>query len=135
MERLELGRRYCRELSFPHRIVDATLIPPALQSNLEALSGVGILPTHLRDEGRLNAFANFFAMQGEKLPYREAMAAARGLVGYSAKESVWVFNHLAWRRRIDLDLSQPVHATYPLVLGGQRVAQILRRELFGENRS
>lgn len=131
LARLELGRRYAYELNYRHRIGHEAVLTKELRANLEWWSSGAVLPKHLAARRIVECFASRFSDVAADDSMSGAIKAAAEASGIRPEEGPLLFRHVAWHRLIDIDISEPVLLTRPLVPDRKGLVKALQMELFG----
>ena len=132
IERLALESGYAQELEIPWRIMSDALVGLALRENLLLALGSSRLPPSVP----LNLIDDFCASVGDLLRLGEAVHAATDKVRDHLKLSVDVasglFHHGLWRRKIPIDLREPLVLSRPAKLTDFSWATSEAVAIFGE---
>jgi hypothetical protein len=129
LERLELERRYAREVKSPHAVTTSALVPIMMAGHLEWWLDCSTLACR----PALTPYAERFA---ERVQRRRDWALAEAIASVGDEMSIenddaWLlFRHCAWTQKIDIDPSKPIVTSYPIQPGGRALRSALRRSLF-----
>jgi hypothetical protein len=132
LERLELERLYCKELSIPHHIGDAAAFSRKLIANLQWLAPDKTVASSLLDGPNLALFCDVLQRKIHQDPIDQVIQHAASKVKWSNEKANSAFRFLAWHQEIDIDLSLPIMMTQPAKPGGQALRSALQKKLFGE---
>lgn len=133
-ERLELIRRYCRQINVRHAVIDAHRLPRELCVNLDLLEprltstqiGQVVQSALYADVLELLNVRGYECSADELLTIIERKRSAQ-------PEMVNVAFHLAlWRQDVDHDLTAPLRPWEPLIRGGMQVRSHLLEAWVGE---
>jgi len=131
IERLELQLRYSAEVSATFSIVDAAVIGEHFGANLEGFACAAFPKGRLSDKSLIADFAANISSVGARESINDAIREAATRFSLSDQDACILFRTGVWRRLIDLDMSQYIVMSYPLVSGAELVAQ-MEKELFKE---
>lgn len=132
LERLELERLYCEQINIPHVIVDREVFGHQLLANLEWLMPDESTVQELNKDPALCEFLTSIKNRLVYTPIDKAVEEASIRIAWSTARGFAAFRYAAWAQVLDVDLSQPILMTQPVVQGGRRIRELLRREIFGE---
>ena len=132
LERLELERRYAKEISASYHVSSSSLVPILLAGQLEwwlDCASLALTPSLIQ-------FAEPFAAQvmcRSNDSIVEAVSAAAKRLKIDLDNAWLLFRHCAWTQTIDIDPSQKILTSYPIRLGGHKLRRNLQKSLFGES--
>ena len=131
LERLELERRYAQAVGAHHVIFTGDEVCPRLKANLDWLMPYH---SHLQDEAqtlRRQAFVQAFSTTVEIQSIHERVRASAHLCGIALSLAQEDFRAAAWLGQIDIDLTQPVLMSKPIVRDVKQRKAALRTRLLG----
>lgn len=132
-ERLELERRFHGEIGVHvPGVVTERLITETLAGQLVMYSAAARPAPHLASPNLIMDFAAHVTERATRQSILQGVAHACGRMKLASRDGDFLFNHCVWRRFIDVDITVPIVRSYPVVLGGTRIANALRETLFGE---
>lgn len=129
-ERLELERRYSKEIAAPYDLIYSGIVPDTLAANLDQWivhsdlnEHQHLLPSVRPFIDEMNAYRN--------LSVRNSVSHAAEVCRINIGDAWVLYSHCAWHQHIDVDPRvEPLHS-YPAPAGGQQFRQQLREKFFG----
>lgn len=128
-EKLEVERRYAKELGWPYFLADRSLFPGPLLGQLELYASAASLPANhvakTAQEKLLDRYGELLA----KLPpleWRDRLVTDHGLTMDDADLAV---HNILWTQAIDVDLTQEIQMEDPIRPGGRALRETLRRHI------
>ncbi len=126
-EKLEIERRYAKELGWPYFLADRSLYPGPLLGQLELYSSAACLPPNHRARTARERLLDRHGESLSKLPpleWRDRLVTDEGLAQAEADLAV---HNIFWTQAIDVDLNQEILMEDPISPGGRALRGALRR--------
>jgi len=133
LARLELERLYHEELNnYCKKVVTEKIVTEVLGGQLVEFSAAARLPKALDYPMLIVEFAGRINELAYTNPICDSVRKVGNDMRISFYDATRLFNHSVWKRLLDIDLSVPVVRSYPAKKGGYKLAEVLRKEMFGE---
>lgn len=130
-QRLRLAAQCMQEYGAAHRIADRRVLGPHTGGVLEFLSAGTKLPAHLRGARLQDEFAKRFVDVALASSIDTGINRSANALRIDLESARLLWLHLAWTRRIEVDITTPLEMGQPLRLGGRAISDALAVELFG----
>lgn len=132
--RLMLEKIYAKEISAHYAIADQKIMNTAFRANLERFAPTrATLREFSEEEQLLCRIERSVNGEAANLSKRELVRRVARDLSLDQTRAHRAFCLLVWQRRVDFDFSVALTESLPLPLGGHRLNQELRRQLFGED--
>lgn len=132
LERLELERRYAKEISANYHVSSSALVPILLAGQLEWWLDCATLALTPALIPLAKPFAEEVMLRSND-SIVEAVCAAADRLKIDLDSAWLLFRHCAWTQAIDIDPSQKIISSYPIRQGGRKLRRNLQKSLFGES--
>ncbi|MBC3862691.1 hypothetical protein H8K32_11310 [Undibacterium jejuense] len=132
LERLELERRYAREVCANYFVSSSALIPLRVASQLEwwiDCSTLHFCPELLKLASKFSDFVN----SSLTLSISEAVISASTEFSIPIDHGWSLFRHCAWKQLIDIDPSMQILTSFPVRGGGRALRTKIQQQLFRES--
>jgi len=133
-ERLELERRYAQAVGAKHVVFTGEEVCDRLKANLDWLMPHRSQVADPALCARRRAFAEAFASTAESKSIDQRIRAASSACETTLAEGQEDFRAAAWKGEIDVDLTQPILMSRPLIRDQKQKKTALRVHLLGEVR-
>ena len=133
-EKLEVERRYAKELGWPYFLGDRSLFPGHILGQLELYASAAYLPANHVAKKAQEQLLDRYGELLDKLPpleWRDRLVTDHGLTAVDADLAV---HNIFWTQAIDVDLTQEIQMEDPIRPGGLALQESLRRHILEADR-
>lgn len=131
LQRIELERLYAESVGGLHVLYDGSQVSSHLLGNLDWLEPTRQERTSMKEQALRTQFVHHFDEQPFSSPVGDRIAHAASAMAIEIEEANKLFRAAAWLTEIDIDLSQPLLMSRPVITGGMSVKRALLKQLTG----